>query len=167
MPPKKEVLELCVNAIENERMLPVTIRQVVEQAYDAGFDAGRVKGHAMDEAAYGCVQPKVSPAHTASAERVCAAHVVETEFADAMSGAELRACVESGEPIVLAVSYNSHYWLVPWTDRKEILELADQLSNVEEHRRHYQDIEDADRDHLVGFERVGDEGALVLNVVLA
>lgn len=56
-------------------------------------------------------------------------------MADAMTGKQFREYVESGGRVFLSPSYGGFYWLIEWTNKEEMLKLAELLENEEGHQR--------------------------------
>ena len=82
-------------------------------------------------------------------------------MADALTGKQLREYVKSGKPVYLSPSYDSRYWLVEWTNKEEILQLADML---EERERLALDKNAEFSDFTLAVEFVEDEELLTINM---
>jgi hypothetical protein len=82
-------------------------------------------------------------------------------MADAMTGKQFREYVESGGRVFLSPSYGGFYWLIEWTDKEEMLKLAELLENEEGHRTGLRAIDprrfnEHDMDYMLDVEFVSE-----------
>lgn len=75
-------------------------------------------------------------------------------MADIMTGKQLREYVESGGRVFLSPNYGGYYWLVEWTDKKGILQLAEHLEKEQERNESRGDPDN--RDHSLAVEFVSE-----------